>query len=187
MTCGAMPHHARAAIFAHALAGGTALCGGDETVVIGVKAGEGLLGASLGLSDDHRFPGLHPGHTAMAASGSTASMHRTATTIGAGLAGGVELGTADAAVIIGIQPVETGIGASGHTGLHGRTALIGADGAVAVGVGGGQALHALPDEFGLAESAVAIRVGTHGAGRSVLGERDAGGRGQHQGGQAANH
>jgi hypothetical protein len=63
-------------------------------------------------------------------------------------------------------------------------ALIGRDRTIPIGICGRQALKALADELGLAEAAIAIGIGTHGAGRSLLGGRSTG-RGQQKRGEAA--
>ena len=186
---GAVFGHALAAVLAHGLTAGAALVGGDEAVVVGIETGEGLFGAGLDVGDGDRAASLPPGHAALTVSGAAMGAHRTGTAVvgagfAAGLAGGVELGAADSAVVIGVQPVEAGVGAAGHTSLHRGAALIDGNRAIAIAVHRGQPLNALSDELGLAEAAVAIGVGAHGPGPGLLGDGDAG-RGQHEGGQAA--
>jgi hypothetical protein len=104
--------------------------------------------------------------------------------IARGLTRGVKLAAADGAVIIGVETVKAGVGAAGPAGLQGGAALIGRDRTFPIGICGRQALKALADELGLAEAAIAIGIGTHGAGRSLLGGRSTG-RGQQKRGEAA--
>jgi len=179
--------HPFATMFAHGLTARAALGGADEAIMIAVKTDEGLLGAGLDVGDDDRAARFHPGHAAVAAGWTAMGPHRTGAPVGAGfaprLADSVELGPADSAVIIRVQPVEAGLGAGGPAGLHGGAALVGCDRTIVVNVDGGQALHALADEFGLAETAVAVDVSAHGV-RRLLGEGDAGG-GERERGQSA--
>jgi hypothetical protein len=180
--------HPSPALFAHGLTSGAAFGGGDEAVLVGIEAGKALFGAGLDIGDDDRTAGLSPGHTVMAAGPAAIALHPTRTTVGAGfppgLTGGVELGAVDGTVIIGVETVEAGVRAAGPARLHGGAALIGRDRAVAIRICGGQALHALSHELGLAEAAIAVSVGTHAAGRSLLGGGDTG-RGEDEGGEAA--
>jgi hypothetical protein len=104
------------------------------------------------------------------------------------LAAGVELGLADDAVVVGVEAFEAGVGPLGPAGLGGGTHLVTGDRAVAVRVGGGEALDSGVDEFGPAEALVAIGVGAQGPGlrtvRGLLGDGDAAG-GESEGGQSA--
>ena len=182
---GAAFHHTLTAILAHALTSGATLFGRDETVLIGVEAGEGLFGAGLNFSDHHRPASLHPAHAPLATGGSAMGTHGTRAALRSHLTGGragrVELGAADGTVVIGVQTVEAGIGPTGPAGLHCGAALIGRDRAVTIGVCGRQALHALADELGLAQPAIAVRVRAHAASRRLLGEVGTGRGGKHQG------
>ena len=188
LTRGAALGHAFAALRTHGLTTGAAFSGGDETVLVGIEADKGLFGAGLDIGDDDRTPGLSAGHAAMSVGPAAMAMHPARAAIGAGstpgLTGGVKLGATDGTIIIGVDPVEAGVRAAGPARLHGGAALIGRDGAVAIRICGGQALHALSDELGLAEAAIAVSVGPHAAGRCLLGDGDAG-RGEHEGGEAA--
>ena len=184
--------HALAAMLATAGAGRLTLGGGDEAVLIGVQPREGGRGPGLRLGDHDGTAVSHP-------PGARGAAVRTAMTgpgaaLGAGLgpvfAAGLELGLADDAVIVGVEPAETGVGAAGPTGLGGGPPLVRADGAVAVGVGGGETLDARVDELGTAETLIAIGVGANSPGLrmvpGLLGDGDAAG-GEGQGGQSARH
>ena len=189
MVRGAAFRHALTAVLAHTLAGGPALFGRDEPVVIGIEAGEGLFGTGLDVGDHDRSARLHPAHATLTTVGSATGTPGTRAALRmrltAGRAGGIELGAADGTVIIGVQTVEMGIGPAGHAGLHRDAALIGRDRAITIGVCARQALHALAHELGLAQPTVSVRVGAHATGRGLLCESGAGRGGERQGGEAA--
>ncbi len=177
--------HPLMALFTHGRTTGLTLGRDDIAVAVRVEAGEGGLGAGLGLSDHHRAAGLCPALMAGTVHGRAVGTARAA--LGAGvstvLTRRVELGLADRAVIIGVEPVEAVVAALGHAGLGRAAHLIAGDRAVTVGVGGGQALNAAIDELRPAEAAVAIGVSTHGAGLTALrcrlcGREASGGEGQ---------
>lgn len=180
--------HAVTAQLTHGLTAGAAFSGRDEAVLVGIELSEAPLGAGLDIGDHDRAPGLSPDHGVMAANPAAVTMHPTRAAVGAGIArgltGGVKLAAADGAVIIGVETVKAGVGAAGPAGLQGCAALIGRDRTIPIGICGRQALKALADELGLAEAAIAIGIGTHGAGRSLLGGRSTG-RGQQKRGEAA--
>jgi hypothetical protein len=190
--------HPFAAVFTAIGADGATLAHGDVAVVVDVEAGEGGLSPGLDRGDHDGPARTHApvaadvaGVAGVAAGESAMSAARTA--FGAGLgpvfAAGVELGPADHAVVVGVEPFEAGVDATLDAGEDSGAALLGRDGAVAVGVGGGQAFEAAADELGLAEAVVAVGVGAHAADlrpfRGLLGEGGAAGGGEGQGGQAA--
>ncbi|MGV8929161.1 MAG: hypothetical protein ACOH1E_05385 [Brevundimonas sp.] len=191
LSCRTALAHPLAAMLAHGLPTGPSFSSGNEAVVIGIEAGEGLFRTGLGVGDDDRAAGFVTAHAAMTPAGAAARVMGAGTPTSAtflpSLAGTVELGAAHGTVVVRVQPVEMSVGATGHTCLSAGTALVGGHRSIAVDVGGDQALHALTDELGLADTAVAIDVSAHAAGRSLLGERRATRDGEGKGSKAAHH
>ena len=175
--------HAVTAQLAHGQTAGAALGGRDEAVVVGIEPGKALFGPGLDISDHDRTPD----HDVMTASPAALTLHPTRAAVGTngahGLTGGVKLAPADIAVVIGVKTTKAGVGTTGPVGLYCGAAFIGRDRTIPIGISGRQTLNTLTDELGLAEAAIAISVGAHRPGRSLLGKGGTG-RGQHEGGQA---
>jgi hypothetical protein len=165
----------------------------DEAVPIGVQPREGGLGPGLGLGNHHRTAVGHPFGAGAAAMRTAVGAARTpvAASFGAMFATGVELGLADGPVVVGVEAFEAGVGPTGPAGLMGGASLFGGDGAVVIGVRGGEALDAGLDKLGPAQTLVAVGVGAQGARlgtlRGLLGDSDAARGGEGQGGQSARH
>lgn len=197
LTGGAAFRHVRAALFAERLHACLTFGHGDEAIMIGVQTGEGLFRLALDLGDRDRAAGrhalavvghagtvMHPGHSLGAVRA------RLEATPGLGGARSVEFGAADRPVAVRIHTLEAGVGAFRRAGLEGRAHFLGSDGAVAVSVSGGQALHALANELGLADTTVAIGVSPHGVRGprlrpGLLRQGCAAGGGEGQGGESA--
>lgn len=178
-TGGAMLHPALAPVLAAIGARGLPLGGGDVAVAVGVHQGEPGFGPGASFGDHHRTTVAHPAGAGVAAMGASVAPM---------LAASLELGLADNAVIVCVEAFEAGVSPLGPAGLGDGAHLFTGDRAVAIGVGGGEALDAGVDELGPAEALVAVGVGAQGPGlspvRGLLGEGDAA-SGEGQGDQSA--
>ncbi len=190
---GAALGHPLATLFAAAGPGRLTLGRGDVAVAVGVHAREAGFGAGAGLGDHHRAVVGHPSGAGPGAMWAAMGVARAPISAGFGpmFAAGVELGLADDAVVVGVEAVEAGVGAGGAAVLTAGAHLFTGDGAVTVGVGGGEALDPGVDEFGAAEAPIAVSVGPQAPGLGggvawgMLGDGDAAGGGEGQGGQSA--